>query len=151
VWNPGLSCIPAAPTAYSADGTTPARDGRRISRTTAHSRQSLNTALVDQLDEDLRPLIEANPDQGKIILQELTSSDDADDRDTAAIYVQYLFRAHPVAAQDIWVKLARDPDRAVRDQARECASEILPELLFSSDAEMQRHALTTIDAIVTPY
>jgi hypothetical protein len=39
----------------------------------------------------------------------------------------------------------------VRDQARECASEILPELLFSSDAQMQRHALATIDAITTPY
>jgi hypothetical protein len=39
----------------------------------------------------------------------------------------------------------------VRDQARECASEILPKLLFSSDAQMQRYALATIDAIATPY
>jgi hypothetical protein len=113
--------------------------------------ESPNTALVDELDEDLRPLIEANPDQGEIILRALAGSADADDRDTAAIYVQYLFRPRPVAAQDIWVKLARDPDRSVRDQARECASEILPELLFSSDAQMQRHVLATIDAIATPY
>jgi hypothetical protein len=113
--------------------------------------ESPNTALVDELDEDLRPLIEANPDQGEVILRALAGSADADDRDTAAIYVQYLFRTRPAAAQDIWIKLARDPDRAVRDQARECASEILPELLFSSDAQMQRHALATIDAIATPY
>lgn len=113
--------------------------------------ESLNTALVDELDEDLRPLIEANPDQGEVILRALAGSDDADDRDTAAIHVQYLFRPHPAAAQDIWVRLARDLDRAVRDQARECASEILPKLLFSSNAQMQRHALATIDAIATPY
>jgi hypothetical protein len=113
--------------------------------------ESLNTALVDELDEDLRPLIEANPDQGEIILRALAGSADADDRDTAAIHVQYLFRPRPAATQDIWVKLTRDPDRAVRDQARECASEILPKLLFSSDAQMQRYALATIDAIATPY
>jgi hypothetical protein len=33
--------------------------------------ESPNTALVDELDEDLCPLIEANPDQGEVILRAL--------------------------------------------------------------------------------
>jgi hypothetical protein len=113
--------------------------------------ENRKTALVDELDDDIPRLIEADPNQGEIILRALAHSDDDADRDTAAIYVQYLFRARPAAAQDIWIKLARDPNQTVRDQARECASETLPELLFSSDTEMQRHALATIDAITTPY
>lgn len=113
--------------------------------------ENRKTALVDELDDDIPQLIEADPDQGEIILRALASSDDAADRDTAAIYLHDLFRARPATAQDIWIKLARDPDQSVRDQARECASETLPELLFNSDTEVQRHALDTIDAITTPY
>lgn len=109
------------------------------------------TALVDELDNDIPQLIEADPDQGEIILRELANSDDTADRDTAAIYVQDLFRVRPATAHDIWITLAHDPNQSVRDQARECASETLPELLFSPDAEVQRHALATIDAITTPY
>jgi len=109
------------------------------------------TALMDELDEDIPQLIEADSDQAEIIIRALASSDDPADRDTASIYVQDLFRARPATAQDIWIKLARDPNQSVRDQARECASETLPELLFSSDTEVQRHALATIDAITAPY
>lgn len=109
-------------------------------------------ALVDRLDEDIPELIRADPDQGEIVLQALASSDNADDRDTAAIYVQDLFRVRPAAAHDIWVTLAHDPDRAVRDQARECASATLPHLLLTStDPEIRRHVLATIDALTTPY
>jgi hypothetical protein len=39
----------------------------------------------------------------------------------------------------------------VREQARECTSEILSELLFSFDVEVQRHALPPSDTIATPY
>lgn len=113
---------------------------------------STNTTLVDKLDEDLPSLIETNPGQGEIVLRALANSSDIDERDTAAAHVEYLFNTRPAAAQDIWTKLAHDPEPTVRNQARECASEILPDLLLSSaDPAIKRHALATIDAITTPH
>jgi hypothetical protein len=56
------------------------------------------TTLIDELDDDMPQLIEADPDQGEIILQELANSDDTADRDTAAIYLQDIFRARPATA-----------------------------------------------------
>jgi hypothetical protein len=114
--------------------------------------ESSDTTLVDELDEEIRLLIEAAPDQGEIILRALAGSDDADDRDTAAVNLRFLFRARPAAARDMLVKLARDLEETVRDQARECAADILPDLiLHSKNAEVQHHALAALDEITIPY
>jgi hypothetical protein len=79
--------------------------------------QAGNVDGVEKLDETLRGIATSDPDSALAIIEALSVSNDVKARETATIYVQYLFPVHREQVADLLVSLLGDPHPDIARQA----------------------------------
>jgi HEAT repeat protein len=79
---------------------------------------------LDAWEDRLRSIAHTAPEAAAQILATLATSLNSDDRETAAIYVAYLFDTRREEATDLLQKLFQDPNVNVRRQALSTIDEI---------------------------
>jgi hypothetical protein len=72
---------------------------------------------VEKLDETLRGITTSDPDSALVIIEALSVSDDVKAKETATIYVQYLFPQLREQVADLLVSLLGDPHPDIARQA----------------------------------
>lgn len=112
-----------------------------------HLRSNLkhDTALLEQLDDQLRDMAQSDPDRAANILKTLSRSDVKDDRDAAAIYTGHLLATRPDHAKNLIRLLLHDTDDDIRRQARDTLTAAVDNNIITATEAARLHQRGALD------